>query len=123
MRLGGGPSLFDAFPTKPKGMHWRTYLHLRERAQAAEAFSYLSLERRFDRMRHAICARRARSAGEALETPDCRHHCGGDRMCAAVDRPCAARALASAVRASASWLSWRASVHGGAPAATFTRTT
>jgi hypothetical protein len=44
MRLGGGPSLFDPFPDKPKGMHWRTYLRLRARAQAAEAFSLASLE-------------------------------------------------------------------------------
>jgi hypothetical protein len=25
MRLGGGPNLLDKFPSKPRGMHWRTY--------------------------------------------------------------------------------------------------
>jgi hypothetical protein len=27
--LGAGPNLFDAFPVRPKGMHWRTYNRLR----------------------------------------------------------------------------------------------
>ena len=39
MKLGGSPSLMDPFPEKPRRMHWRTYLHLRARAQAAEALS------------------------------------------------------------------------------------
>jgi hypothetical protein len=29
MKLGGSPSLFDGFPPKPKGMHWKTYFRLR----------------------------------------------------------------------------------------------
>jgi len=40
MQLGGGPSLFDPFPDKPRGMHWRTYERLRARAQASEARSF-----------------------------------------------------------------------------------
>jgi hypothetical protein len=40
MQLGGGPSLFDPFPDKPRGMHWSTYDRLRARAQASEAHSY-----------------------------------------------------------------------------------
>jgi hypothetical protein len=40
MQLGGGPSLFDPFPEKPGGMHWRTYDRLRARAQASEAHSF-----------------------------------------------------------------------------------
>jgi hypothetical protein len=28
MRLGGSASMFDSFPEKPKGMHWRTYERL-----------------------------------------------------------------------------------------------
>jgi hypothetical protein len=40
MRLGGGPSIVDPFPDKPRGMHWRTYERLRARAQVSEARSY-----------------------------------------------------------------------------------
>jgi hypothetical protein len=40
MQLGGGPSLFDPFPDKPRGMHWSTYDRLRAQAQASEAHSY-----------------------------------------------------------------------------------
>jgi len=29
VRLAGSANMFDAFPDKPKGMHWRTYDHLR----------------------------------------------------------------------------------------------
>ena len=36
MRLGGGPSLLDRFPDKPRGMRWSTYTGLRERAEKAE---------------------------------------------------------------------------------------
>ena len=36
MRLGGSVSLFEPFPEKPIRMHWRTYLRLRARAEAAE---------------------------------------------------------------------------------------
>jgi hypothetical protein len=35
-RLGGGPSLLERFPDKPKGMRWATYDGLREEAQRAE---------------------------------------------------------------------------------------
>jgi hypothetical protein len=36
MRLGGGPSLMDRFPEKPKKMRWSTYAELREEANRAE---------------------------------------------------------------------------------------
>jgi hypothetical protein len=35
-RLGGDMSLGDFFPPKPKGMHWRTYERLCQRAEQAE---------------------------------------------------------------------------------------
>jgi hypothetical protein len=36
-RLGGSADVFGPFPEKPRGMHQRTYLRLRARAEAAEA--------------------------------------------------------------------------------------
>jgi hypothetical protein len=36
MRLGGSGNLTDPFPEKPRGMHWRTYQRLSDRAVAAE---------------------------------------------------------------------------------------
>ena len=35
MRLGGSADLLEPFPGKPKGMHKRTFLRLRARAEAA----------------------------------------------------------------------------------------
>jgi hypothetical protein len=35
-RLGGGASLLELFPEKPRGMWWRTYRRLSEEAQRAE---------------------------------------------------------------------------------------
>lgn len=43
MRLGGSPSLFDSFPAKPKGMHWRTYDRLRTEAEYAECVSWVGV--------------------------------------------------------------------------------
>jgi hypothetical protein len=40
MGLGGGESLVDPFPDKPRGMHWRRYDKLRERADAALWLSF-----------------------------------------------------------------------------------
>jgi hypothetical protein len=39
MRLGS-PDPLGPFPEKPHGMHWRTYLRLRARAEAAEATEF-----------------------------------------------------------------------------------
>ena len=43
MRLGGDPSLFEPFPAKPKRMHWRTYLRLREQEKTANTLSIARL--------------------------------------------------------------------------------
>ena len=40
MRLGGSADMTEPFPEKPRGMHRRTYLRLRERAEAAEAIIF-----------------------------------------------------------------------------------
>lgn len=47
-KLGGSPSLFDAFPQKPKGMHWRTYERLHYTARIRSAVSMGALVRRFE---------------------------------------------------------------------------
>jgi hypothetical protein len=39
-RLGGTASLFEPFPDKPKGMHWRTYERLADKAREMEARSW-----------------------------------------------------------------------------------
>ena len=43
MRLGGSANMFDEFPSKPKGMHWRTYDRLQSLHDAAEERSTLGL--------------------------------------------------------------------------------
>ena len=45
VRLGGGPSLLDPFPSKPPRMHWRTFYKLFNRAvEAQERSIALALE-------------------------------------------------------------------------------
>jgi hypothetical protein len=44
-RLGGRPNLLDPFPTKPKGLHWRTYNRLKERADASERNTVIARDR------------------------------------------------------------------------------
>lgn len=46
-RLGGGPSLSEPFPDKPKGMHWRTYWRLTREADHAERVSLAGMAQRF----------------------------------------------------------------------------
>jgi hypothetical protein len=45
VRLGGSPVMSQAFPNKPKGMHWRTYKRLRHAHDVAEARSMMGLMR------------------------------------------------------------------------------
>jgi hypothetical protein len=40
VKLGGEPGLIHDFPQKPKGMHWRTYHRLRQKADEAEDQSW-----------------------------------------------------------------------------------
>jgi hypothetical protein len=45
-RMGGGDSLFDFFPDKPKNMHWKTYWRLREESEQANHLSMLIMSQR-----------------------------------------------------------------------------
>jgi hypothetical protein len=49
-RLGGSVSMFEDFPDKPKGMHWRTYDRLRGRYDMAKARSMAGLEHFLNRL-------------------------------------------------------------------------
>jgi hypothetical protein len=49
-RLGASPSLADALPTKPKGMHASTYQRLLAQAQRADAAWVAATEKRFGRI-------------------------------------------------------------------------
>lgn len=42
-KLGGSMNMFEPFPPKPKGMHWKTYSHLYMKYQHAEAKCYAAL--------------------------------------------------------------------------------
>jgi hypothetical protein len=50
MGLGGGESLSEAFPEKPKGMHWRRYSRLRRRHDRAFARSLMGLAKSTERL-------------------------------------------------------------------------
>jgi len=41
LKLGGSANLSEPFPEKPKGMHWRTYMQLREEARFLSDKSYV----------------------------------------------------------------------------------
>ena len=46
-RLGGGDSLIDRFPDKPKNLHWKTYWRLREESEQANRLSWIVAAQRF----------------------------------------------------------------------------
>jgi hypothetical protein len=58
MRLGANANLCEPFPEKPKGMHWRTYLRLRARAEAAEGYSDMLTMQWINRLNHRPKRRR-----------------------------------------------------------------
>jgi hypothetical protein len=50
-RIGGSPSLADALPPKPRGMHGSTYRRLLAQAQRADADVMVATEKRFGLLR------------------------------------------------------------------------
>jgi hypothetical protein len=46
-RLGGSANLLEPFPDKPKGMHWKTYYRLRQKAEHANHFSLVLAAQQF----------------------------------------------------------------------------
>jgi hypothetical protein len=57
-RLGGSANLCEPFPEKPTRMHWRTYLRLRARAEAAENHSNVLTMAWLNRLNHRLKPRR-----------------------------------------------------------------
>ena len=53
-RLNPDNTVFDLFPFKPKGMHWRTYERLRLEAMRAEAIGFGVMKRTLDGMRTTL---------------------------------------------------------------------
>jgi hypothetical protein len=50
MGLGGGENVTEAFPAKPKGMHWRRYSRLRRRHDRAFARALMGLAKSTERL-------------------------------------------------------------------------
>ena len=46
-KMGGGDSLVDFFPDKPKNMHWKTYWRLREVSEQANHLSWVIMAQGF----------------------------------------------------------------------------
>ena len=55
-RLGGPQNIFAPFPPKPKGMHWKTYIRLEEKAEKAELEFMGVMRASLDRLKGEIRA-------------------------------------------------------------------
>jgi hypothetical protein len=53
MKLGGNANLVEPFPDKPPRMHWRVYLRLKARAEAAHSYSNILAMQWLGRLRQS----------------------------------------------------------------------
>ncbi len=49
LRLGGSPSLGDAFPDKPRTMHWKTYRKLKQRYNRPTGLTFAHLSAKLEK--------------------------------------------------------------------------
>lgn len=71
-RLGGSGDIREFFPEKPKGMHWRTYLRQKHRAEAAQAAAYAQMATYLRRRDRAVDVDDRKGSQSAAGTPGAR---------------------------------------------------
>lgn len=67
VQLGGTADLFDPFPEKPRRMHWRTYMRIRARGEAADNLAKTQAERLAELWRRRVAADGLRGGGRVEE--------------------------------------------------------
>lgn len=68
-KMGGSANLFEPFPERPKGMHWRTYKRLRDRAETAEYQFGILATSQIERLKQPLDQRKKDSARLRSDTP------------------------------------------------------
>jgi hypothetical protein len=90
MRLGGSNDPLEPFPQKPRGMHWRTYLRVRDQAHAALADADYLLAESFSglgQFLHPMPPRRKRQRGRRDGGPKPSPAAGSPSTPSRPDRP------------------------------------